>query len=97
MPHFVTLYRYTQKGMSTIKDSPARVEAVKKLAESMGGKIHATYLTLGRCDGVLISEFPNNEAAGRFTLAASQLGNVTTETLAAFTQDEFRKMAASLP
>jgi len=97
MPHFVTLYRYTQKGMSTIKDSPARVEAVKKLAESLGGKVHATYLTLGRCDGVVISEFPDNQSGAKFTLAIGQLGNVTTETLAAFTQDEFRKMAASLP
>jgi uncharacterized protein with GYD domain len=58
MAHFVTLVRYTQQGISKIKESPARLDAAKKAAEQAGGKIHAWYLTMGRCDAVLISEFP---------------------------------------
>ena len=58
MPQFVTLVRYTQQGVAKIKESPARLDAAKKAAEERGGKIHAWYLTMGRCDAVLISEFP---------------------------------------
>ena len=46
MPHFVNLIRYTQQGIAKIKESPARLEAAKKTAEKVGGKIHAWYLTM---------------------------------------------------
>jgi len=40
MPHFVTLIRYTQQGMTRIKETPTQLVAVKKAAEKVGGKIH---------------------------------------------------------
>ncbi len=96
MPHFVTLIRYTQQGMAKIKESPARLDAAKKAAEKAGGKIHAWYLTMGRYDAVLISEFPSDEAGAKFTLSVGALGNVSTETLKAFTEPEYRKIVGSL-
>jgi uncharacterized protein with GYD domain len=97
MPHFVTLVHYTQQGIAKIKDSPARLDAAKKAAESVGGKIHGWYLTMGQYDAVLISEFPSDEAAAKFTLASGALGNISTETLKAFTEAEYRKILGSLP
>ena len=96
MPHFVTLVRYTAQGISKIKDSPARLDAAKKAAESVGGKITAWYLTMGQYDAVLISEFPNDEACAKFTLSAGALGNISTETLKAFSESEYRKIIGSL-
>lgn len=96
MPHFVTLVRYTQQGIAKIKESPARLDAAKKAAEAAGGKINAWYLTMGQYDAVLISEFPTDEAAAKFTLASGALGNITTETLKAFTESEYRKIVGSL-
>jgi len=96
MPHFVTLLRYTHQGIAKIKESPARLDAAKKAAEKGGGKIHAWYLTMGQYDAVLISEFPNDEAGAKFTLSVGALGNVTTETLKAFTEAEYRKIVGSI-
>ena len=96
MPHFVTLLRYTHQGITRIKESPARLDAVKKAAEKSGGKIHAFYLTMGRCDAVFVSEFPNDEAAAKFMLSDCAAGNVTTETLKAFTEDEYRRIVGGL-
>ena len=96
MPHFVTLIRYTQQGIARIKESPARLDAAKKAAEKGGGKIHAWFLTMGQYDAVLISEFPNDEAGAKFTLSVGAMGNVTTETLKAFTEAEYRKIVGSL-
>ena len=96
MPHFVTLIRYTQKGITTIKESPKRLDAVKKAAEKAGGKIHAWHLTMGKYDGVLVSEFPNDEAAAQFMLSVGAQGNVTTQTLKAFTEAEYRKIIGGL-
>jgi uncharacterized protein with GYD domain len=97
MPHFVTLVHYTQQGIAKIKESPARLDAAKKAAESAGGKINGWYLTMGQYDAVLISEFPSDEAAAKFTLASGALGNITTETLRAFNEAEYRKILSSLP
>ncbi len=96
MPHYVTLLRYTQQGIAKIKESPARLDAARKAAEKAGGKIHGWYLTMGRYDAVFIAEFPNDEACARFALSVGSLGNVTTETLKAFTEPEYRNITGSL-
>ena len=96
MPHFVNLIRYTQQGIAKIKESPARLEAAKRTAEKAGGKIHAWYLTMGQYDAVIISEFPNDDAVAKFALSVGALGNVTTETLRAFTEGEYRNIVGGL-
>jgi uncharacterized protein with GYD domain len=96
MGHYVTLIRYTQQGVGKIKESPARLDAARKAAEKAGGKIHAWFLTMGKYDAVIISEFPNDEASAKFMLATGAAGNVTTQTMKAFTEDEYRKIIASL-
>jgi uncharacterized protein with GYD domain len=96
MPHYVTLLRYTQQGIAKVKESPARLDAARKAAEKAGGKIHAWYLTMGQYDAVFISEFPDDETSARFALSVGSLGNVTTETLKAFAEPEYRKIIGSL-
>jgi uncharacterized protein with GYD domain len=96
MAHYVSLIRYTQQGAAKIKESPARLDAARKAAEAAGGKIHAWYLTLGEYDAVIVSEFPTDEAGAKFLLSTGALGNVTTQTLRAFTEAEYRKIIASL-
>ena len=96
MGHYISLVRYTQQGVAKIKDSPTRLDAAKKAAEAAGGKVHAWYLTMGKYDAVLISEFPNDEASAKFMLTTGSLGNITTQTLKAFTEAEYRKIVASL-
>ena len=96
MGHYITLIRYTQQGAAKIKESPKRLDAAKKAAEAAGGKVHAWYLTMGKYDAVIISEFPNDEASAKFMLSTGSMGNVTTQTLKAFTETEYRKIVASL-
>ena len=73
MPHCVTLIRYTSQGVTKIKESPSRLDAARKAAEKEGGNVHQWYLTMGRYDAVLISEFPSDEACAKFTLSAGAL------------------------
>jgi len=96
MPHFVTLVRYTQQGISKVKDSPKRLDAGRKAAEKAGGKIHGWYLTMGKYDAEFISEFPSDDACAQFMLSLGALGNVTTETLKAFNEAEYRKIIGGL-
>jgi len=97
MPHYISLIRYTQKGVENLKDSPKRVEATKKAFEVAGGKLKAIYWTLGQYDAVAIGEFSDDEAGLRVNLAGAMQGFVRSETLRAFTEEEFRKAVAALP
>jgi len=97
MPTYVTLIKFTQKGAEDIKHGPDRLNEAKRRAKERGGEFKAFYLTLGQYDGVAITELPNDEAAATAALGAATLGYVRTETLRAFTEDEYRKLVAALP
>lgn len=97
MPTYITLLRYTQKGVENIKEGPARLDKAKAAIRAAGGEMKAFYLTMGQYDAVAISEAPNDEVYAKLTLAIASAGAVRTETLRAFTEDEYRKMIAEVP
>jgi uncharacterized protein with GYD domain len=97
MPTYVSLIRFTQKGVESMKEGPARVDRAKQAFRAAGGELKAFYLVMGQYDAVAISEMPNDEAVARVALANASMGNVRTETSRAFTEDEYRKIIASLP
>ena len=97
MPTYVSLVRYTEQGIKNIKESPARLEAAKKLAQSAGAEIKSFYLALGTYDIVLTVDAPNDETAAKLVLSIGSLGNVRTDTLRVFNETEFRKLIGSLP
>jgi uncharacterized protein with GYD domain len=97
MPTYIGLFNYTQQGIQNVKDSAARLDAARKAAQAMGAEIKAVYLVMGQYDFVIISEAPDDEAIAKLALGVGALGNVRSQTLRAFTEDEFRKILASLP
>ena len=97
MPMYVTLIRYTEQGIKTFKDLPSRLEETRKAGEGAGAKLVAFYLTMGQYDAVVVSEAPDDETVATLALAAGGRGNVRTETLRAFTEDEAKKLAAAVP
>lgn len=97
MPTFVLLAKYTHQGITSIRESPKRFDAYRRAAQQAGGTVKGFYLLLGRYDIAVIVETPDDETAARLSLATGALGNVSTETLRAFNEDEFKKLVASLP
>jgi len=97
MPTYITLLRYTQKGIEGIKDGPARLDSAKKMLAAAGGKLIGFYLTMGQYDAIAIAEFPNDEAVAQSSLAGGAQGYVRSETLRAFNEDEYRRIIAGLP
>jgi len=94
---YISLIKYTHHDISTIKEGPGRREANKELLNRYGSELKAFYLTMGRYDIVTIIEAPDDTAAAKVALTVGSAGNVTTETLRAFTEDEYREIVAALP
>jgi uncharacterized protein with GYD domain len=97
MPTYIVLLNYTQQGMSTIKDSPKRLDAAKQAFKAAGAEIKAYYLTMGQYDEVTIVEAPDAATLTKLLLTVAAQGNVTTETLPALTETEYRSVIAGLP
>jgi uncharacterized protein with GYD domain len=97
MAIYIMLFRFTEQGLKEIKESPRRVEAAKEAFRAMGGELKQFYMVLGGYDTVFVIEAPDDETAAKLALAISSLGNVRTETLRAFSEEEYRKIIAGLP
>ena len=97
MPTYISLIKYTHQGISAIKEGPSRLDANKEVLNRYGSELKAFYLTMGRYDIVTVSEAPDDAAAAKVALTVGSAGNVTTETLRAFTEDEYREIVAALP
>jgi uncharacterized protein with GYD domain len=97
MATHIILCNWTQKGIENIKDSPSRLDAAKRAFEAMGGELKEFYLVMGRYDMVVVGEVPDDETSAKLALAICAGGAIRSETLRAFTEEEYRKIIAGLP
>jgi uncharacterized protein with GYD domain len=97
MATYISLMKFTQQGITDVKNAPARIDAGREVLKRFGCELKAYYLTLGRYDVVAIIEAPDDAAAATATLAIGSKGNVGTETLRAFSEDDYRGFLAELP
>jgi len=96
MATYISLIRFTAKGIEDIKDSPSRLDAAKQGYQAMGGELKQFYLTMGQYDAVVIGEAPDEETAAKLALTIGSVGAIRTETLRAFTEEEYRHIIAGL-
>ena len=97
MATYIMLGNWTDKGIQNIKDSPRRIDAAKASAKGAGGEIKDAYMTLGSYDVVVITEFPDDDAAATFSPVMSSRGNVRMTTLKAFSEADARRIIGALP
>jgi hypothetical protein len=78
------------------------VSGGRQRQEELSIKIHVAWpeglcMVTRQYDFVCISEAPNDEVVAKVTLATSSKGSITTETLRAFTEDEYGRSSRLCP
>src|SRR5438552_15315161 len=96
MPTYIALLNWTQQGVSKVGSSAKRLDAGRKALKKAGVEMKDVYLTIGRYDMVCIIEAPDDETYAKAILGLASQGNVSTETLKAFSEDQYRKIVGSL-
>lgn len=96
MTTYIMLLNWTDAGAKTLRDSPARLDKVRKQLVEMGGEMKAFYLTMGEYDMVAVCEAPDDAVAARFAMQLGMGGNVRTRTLKAFPEGAYREIVATL-
>ena len=97
MPTSIILINWTEEGIKNVKDSPKRLDVAKAAFKAAGAELKEFYLVQGRYDMVVIAEGPDDETAAKLSLMLGSAGAIRTETLRAFTEEEYRKIIAELP
>ncbi len=77
MPLFMVQFSYTAEAWAALARNPEdRSEAVRGLAESMGGRLVSFHYSFGDYDGVLMIEAPDEKAVASMVLASVSVGHV---------------------
>src|SRR2546425_6767616 len=97
MAHYVSLFSFTEQGVKNFRQSPARAMTFMAAAKKAGLKVRDLFWTMGECDGVLVFEAPNDEAATGLVLSLSSLGNVRTRTMRAFSVADMGALVDKAP
>jgi uncharacterized protein with GYD domain len=97
MPTYLSMLKWTSQGLQEIKQSPARLDAVRKAFGSLGITVKDFYMVTGQYDMIVVVEAPDDMSIAKALLAAGSQGRITSETCRAFTEDEYREIVAGLP
>lgn len=97
MAAYFTFGSWTEQGVHTVKDTVNRAQAAKKAAESLGGRFIGIWWTMGKYDFIALTEFPDDAAFARFSLATALGGNIRTTSSRAFSEDEMQQIIQTLP
>jgi uncharacterized protein with GYD domain len=96
MATYIVLMNFTEQGIRTVKDSPARYEAFKAAGAGLDVAVKSIYWTVGRYDIVLTVE-GSDEAVTAALLKLGAQGNVRTETMRGYPIDEMKGLLARMP
>jgi|SRR5208282_2308303 len=96
MATFIALITETQLGETHIDQSVDRATKFRDEAAKLSARIIGMYWTLGRYDGVLIFEAPDDERAAALLCRLVSKGAVRTETLRAFDAEAARTILQSV-
>lgn len=78
MPHYISQWSFAAAQVKALVDNPQdRESAARQLVEAFGGRLLCYFFMIGERDGVLISEFPDNESAVGCTMRAAASGAFT--------------------
>ncbi len=96
MPNYVALFSWTEQGIRNVKETAKRAEKFRAAIKKGGGSVKDIYWTLGQYDGLIIFEAPDDATATAIMLSGCSLGNIRSETLRAFNEDEMQGILAKM-
>ena len=96
MATFISTVQFTDQGMKDIKATGKRAEAFRATAAKMGVEVKHSFWTLGRIDGLVVFDAPDDETATALMLQLGSFGNVHTETMRAYEAAEIEPILSKL-
>ncbi|MGF7158394.1 uncharacterized protein with GYD domain [Rhodoligotrophos appendicifer] len=97
MPYFISLMKFTEKGLREIKNTGDRIKISRDRVESVGGRSIQLFATLGSYDLVQIFEMPDDSSMMQYVMTARRDGYVDPLILPAFDESEWSSILEKIP
>lgn len=79
---------FTDKCLSSIQEVPDKIKRFREICQEEGAKVVSYYLLMGQYDIACVIDSPNPETIAKIALIVGKRGNVRTETLCAFPEND---------
>ena len=96
MATFISLFGWTDQGVRHVKDTADRAANFRKSIQAAGGSVKNIYWTMGRFDGIIVFEAPDDATAAAVMMGGCAQGNVRSETLRAFDENEIQEVVGKI-
>lgn len=96
MCRYIILLKYTDQGLANVQESLERADAFTIAAAKVGASVDGRFWTLGKYDGILILNAPDEATAAGLILGLGRKNNVTTHMLRAFDEEEFQEVLGQI-
>jgi uncharacterized protein with GYD domain len=97
MPTYVALINFTEQGVRNFRETRQRADNFRAMAGEAGVTVREVFWLLGRYDGLLLLDAPDEATVTGLMLALGALGNVRTDTLRAFDAAEMASILDRMP
>jgi len=88
MQTYLIMGKFTEKGITNIKETTKRADNFKEISAKMGIHVQQIYWLIGDYDVVIIVDAPDDQAIAALLVKAGAWGNVRTTTFRAFGKKE---------
>jgi len=89
MIRYLTLIQFTDQGARNVDKSVQRASAFEKSVSDAGGKLISQVWTVGRYDGCVMFETPDEATSSALLIKLAKDGNVRTQTMRCYDNQEF--------
>ena len=96
MAGYISLFKYTEKGMGDIKSLPDQIAKAKQMYQKMGVRLVGVWMTMGQYDGVAVFDAPDDQTMATLLLSTEMTGMTATHTMRAFSEDEIGQIIKRL-
>ena len=96
MPNNVVLINWTEQGVKNARDTVNRYQQARSAFQGLGLQFQSVFWTIGRYDIVTVVEAPDDQSLSAALLQLAGQGNLRTETLRAFNEQEMQQVIERL-
>jgi len=96
MANYIILAGFTEQGIRNVRETTTRADAFRDMAKKLGVATREIYWTLGQYDVVALVDAPDEGSVTALALALGSGGNVRTQVMRAFTQNEMKGILGKL-
>jgi uncharacterized protein with GYD domain len=96
MSAYISLINWTDQGARGAQGTVNQTKEVDKLLQSMGGRKIGVWWTMGQYDLIYIFEAPDDETATSFLASVAKTGNVRTNTMRCFSEEEAARIVGQV-